>query len=146
MFFLKELPTQKILEGYAKRFPNMDAGKTAKVLKQLRSASILLRRLEAYFADHDLSQTRFLIMIVLDRNPPQKVLAMKDLVECLDVSKPIISNTLKALQKDGYIEITACEYDGRSKRITLTKSGERKLIDVLPGYYEIINNSCFEWK
>ncbi|MBU2711804.1 MarR family winged helix-turn-helix transcriptional regulator [Zooshikella harenae] len=140
MFFLKELPTQKILKQYAKQFPEMDLEKTEAALTMLRQASLLIRKLDAYFAEQGLSQTRFLILIVLDREPDLGQFTMKDIVSRLDVSKVVITNTLKALEKEGLVEVKDCIEDRRAKKIEITKKGCSKLKSILPGYYRLINN------
>ena len=139
MFFLKELPTQKMLERYSEQYSEMDLEKTDAALRLLRRASLFIRKLDQYFAKYDLSQTRFLILIILDREPDLQHLTISDLVERLDVSKPVITNTIKTLCKSDLVNISACQSDMRSKMITITDQGREKLKTVLPNYYKLIN-------
>ncbi|MGI0119573.1 MarR family winged helix-turn-helix transcriptional regulator [Zooshikella sp. RANM57] len=139
MFFLKELPTQEMLKQYAQQFPEMDVERTEAALNMLRQASLLIRKLEAYFAEQGLSQTRFLILIVLDREPSLGHFSMKDLVSRLDVSKVVITNTLKSLEKEGLVDVKDCIDDRRAKKIAITKKGRSTLKRILPGYYMLIN-------
>lgn len=141
MFFLKELPTKETIEKYKERFPQMNNEAVDEALRMLRRASLLLRELEAYFSTHGLSQSRFLAMIILDREHNQKGLSAKTLAGRLDISKPVVTKTLKSLERDKYISIAANKMDGRGKWIKLTKSGRQKLNDLLPGYFSIINNA-----
>ena len=69
MFFLKELPTNNMLERYKGLFPSENLTHTKEALSMLRRASLLMRNLEAYFASHGLSQLKFLILIVIHREP-----------------------------------------------------------------------------
>lgn len=141
MFFLRELPTKQTLEKYKERFPEMNTEAVDDALKMLRKASLLLRVLEAYFSDHGLSQTRFLAMIILDREHNKKGLSAKTIASRLDISKPVVTNTLKSLERDKFITTTKNRSDGRGKWIKLTKSGRQKLDDLLPGYFRIINDA-----
>ena len=141
MFFLKELPTREILDRYSNRYSDMNIEKTEAALKMLRKASILLRELEAYFSQNGLSQTRFLILIVLDREPELDPLTISDLVDRLDVSKPVITNTLKTLEDEALVEVFECIKDRRAKRISITVKGQQKLHAILPGYYRLINEA-----
>lgn len=138
MFFLKELPTREILETYGRRYPAMDVPCIEKALTMLRSASSLLRKLESYFAGHGLSQTRFLLLIVIDREPDTSALTASELGQRLDVSKPVISNTLKSLVSDGLVQSAPHQGDNRSKLFSLTPAGKKRLDAVLPGYYGVI--------
>lgn len=138
MFFLKDLPTQDMLQGYQARFATMDTPAVEAALKLLRRASLLLRELEAYFAQHGLSQTRFLILVLLDRDPAVEGLSAKGLSEKLDISKPIVTNTLKALAREGLLQVTDNVEDRRARWITLTPAGRRRLHALLPGYFDVI--------
>lgn len=139
MFFLKNLPTRQILEAYAKRFPNMNVEWVETALSTLRSASLLLRRLEAYFAEHGLSQTRFLILILIDRESEKTGLTATEIVEQLDISKPVVSTTLKSLVREGLIESFPNEKDARSRLFGLSQQGKNKIDALMPGYYELLH-------
>ncbi|MFP4390399.1 MAG: MarR family winged helix-turn-helix transcriptional regulator [Desulfococcaceae bacterium] len=138
MFFLKTLPTREILESYANRFPMMDVEVVAEALSMLRSASLLLRKLESYFGDHGLSQTRFLILILIDREPGKAGLTATELVHQLDISKPVVSNTIKAMVGEGLLTPLPHPSDARSRLFQLTEAGKRRLDALMPGYYELI--------
>ena len=141
MFFLKELPTHETLQKYKKRFPQMNVRAVDKALKMLRRASLILRDLEAYFSLHGLSQTRFLAMVILDREHNRRGLSAKTIASRMDISKPVVTNTLKSLERDKLIQVSRNIDDGRAKWVKLTDRGRRKLNDLLPGYFEIINNA-----
>ncbi len=139
MFFLKELPGRHMVEGYAARFDNVDPDTVLGALDLMRSASLLIRELEAYFARYDLSQLRFLTLIMIDREPERISLAASEIADRLDVSRPVITRTLKSLEQSGLIAIAGDELDGRSKQVSLTARGNAKLQDVLPGYFSILH-------
>lgn len=136
---MKDLPTKEMLASYKKEFPEMRPEAVEAALIFMRQASLLLRDLEKYFAQHGLSQTRFLILILLDREANQEGLMAMDLVAKMDVSKTVISKTVHALEKEGLIKSEEHKQDARSKWLTLTTKGKKLLYDVLPGYYRIIN-------
>jgi DNA-binding MarR family transcriptional regulator len=133
-----------MMQRYADKFPEMDIDKTDEVLVMLRRASLFIRKLEAYFMTHNLSQTRFVILMVLDREPDQEEFVISDLVRRLDVSKPVISNSLKSLEKVGFVAVSDCKSDGRAKKISITDLGRRKVYEILPGYYKMINEESDE--
>jgi len=139
MFFLKELPTRETLEVYKERFPGMNVDKVEAALHMLKNASLLMRELDAYFAEHGLSQLRFLIMIVLDRETDRDSLKVSEIADRLDVSRPVMTRTIKALIDDGFLKWSADEKDGRARLISLTGAGREKLHGVLPGYYRLID-------
>ncbi len=116
MFFLKELPSEKIMQRYARRFPEMNIDKTREALHMMRNASLLMRDLENYFRKYHFSMTRFLILIVLDREPELETFTISDLVSRLDISKPVITTTAKRLEQDKMIQFDKNESDARYKK------------------------------
>jgi DNA-binding MarR family transcriptional regulator len=141
MFFLKELPTRAMMERYAARFPEMDVGRTATALGLLRRASLLLRRLDAYFSEFGLSQTRFLVLIVLEREEDRERYRMADLVRRIDVSKPVMTKVVRGLEADGLVSVEASPADKRVKHVAITKAGRSLLAEVLPGYFTLLREA-----
>lgn len=140
MFFLKELPTRQMLETYHERFPKMNVGLVEAALHLLRRASLLMRELDTYFAQHKLSQLRFLVLIVLDREPSKDGLMASEVAARLDVSRPVTTRTLKMLKDEALLEIADHAEDGRAMLVTLTAKGRKTLHKLLPGYYRVIEN------
>jgi DNA-binding MarR family transcriptional regulator len=138
MFFLKELPTRQMLETYHKRFPQMNVESVDAALHLLRRASLLMRKLDTYFVNKNLSQLRFLILIVLDRESSRDGLMASEVAARLDVSRPVTTRTLQTLKDDGLLEFASHGEDARAKLVTLTSKGRLKLRNVLPGYYKVI--------
>lgn len=138
MFFLKELPTRAMLEAYNERFPAMNVSAVESALRLLRQASLLLRELDAYFVTHDLSQLRFLVLVVLDRESDRDGLMASEIAARLDVSRPVATRTLQTLASAGLLQVDTHVDDGRAKQVRLTSTGRRKLGALLPGYYRVI--------
>lgn len=138
MFFLKEMPTRQMLEGYSARFLEMDIDTVDSALRLLRRSSLLMRELEAYFAGHGLSQTRFLTMMVVDREPGRAGLLPSEIADRLDVSRPVVTGTIKALEREGLLDSVRVAEDGRAKRMALTPAGHAALSSILPGYFSLI--------
>lgn len=138
MFFLKELPTREMLQNYRERYPGMNAEAVADALRLLRRGSLLMRELEAYFATRRLSQTRFLVMIVIDREPEQRGLLASEIADRLDISRPVVTETVKAMARAGLLSSVSVTEDARARRISLTPPGRATLGELLPGYFAII--------
>jgi DNA-binding MarR family transcriptional regulator len=137
VFFLKDLPTRQMVEGYALSH-GVDPSTIEDALSMMRRASLLIRKLETYFSGHDLSQLRFLIMIVIDREPNRDSLTIGEITERLDVKGPVITRTIKVLVDDGLVAIGRDEDDQRTRHASLTPAGKAKLADVIPGYLQLI--------
>jgi len=141
MFFLKDLPTQEILETYHAKFPAMNVKHVDDALHMLRQASVLMRGLDAYFAAQGLSQLRYLILVVLDREPGRNgLLTASEVAARIDVSRPVMTRTLHSLVRDGWVTMDVHGDDARARLIGLTSAGREKLHQVLPGFYRVIDD------
>lgn len=140
MFFLKELPSRQMVEAYASTH-GVEAQTVEDALSMMRRASILIRRLEAYFADHELSQLRFLTLIVIDREPERHMLTIGEITDRLDVAGPVVTRTLKSLADQGLVSIASDKKDRRTRHVSLTLAGRNKLSSVLPGYFRLIEEA-----
>ncbi|MCA1944160.1 MAG: MarR family transcriptional regulator [Desulfovibrio sp.] len=65
-------------------------------------------------------------------------LTATELAAHLDVSKPVVSNTVQALLREGLLEATPHERDQRSRRIRLSSVGLARLNALLSGYYDVL--------
>ena len=141
MFFLKELPSRETLDRYHERFPDMQPEVIGEALHLMKQGSLLIRRLDEYFTGHGFSQLRYLILVVIDRQPDRDEMTVTELAANLDVSKPVMTRTLKGLAEDGFIDIAIHDKDRRVKLVRLTRAGRDKLAAILPGYYDTIQNA-----
>ncbi|MBM7069615.1 MarR family winged helix-turn-helix transcriptional regulator [Actibacterium sp. 188UL27-1] len=139
MFFLKELPAKRMIEGYTARYPQADADTIERALVMMRDASLLVRRIDGFFAAGGFSQLRFLVLIVIDREPERDSLYMTEIAARLDVSRPVTTRTVQSLIKAGLVEATGHKDDKRQKLITITTAGHARLQQLLPDYYALIS-------
>lgn len=140
VFFLKDLPSRRMIEGYGDRFSPGSEASIEQALIMMRNASVLVRRIDLYFAANGLSQLRFLIMIVIDREIDRDWLTQAEIAEKLDVSKPVMTRTVQTLLKAGLLSVEADKEDRRIKRLSLTSDGQALLFDLLPGYFDTITS------
>ena len=135
MFFLKDLPTPEMIN----QFSDVTAGTSAEaILRQLtllRDASRTLRRVEAYLADHGFSQTQFLTIMVIVREPGRAGLSPAEIADRLDVSRPVLSKVLATMERNGLITRIAQKDDGRRVEMRLRPEGQARFDALLPGYF-----------
>ena len=140
MFFLKDLPTQEMVSNYAAQIPELVPQKTQTALQMLRQASILMRNLERYFTSYNLSQTQFLILIILHRDPAKTHHLASEIAIKMDVSKPVLSTALKTLLKRELIAYSKNQSDARAKPLNITPAGVTLLLKLLPEYFKILQS------
>ncbi|WP_240500146.1 MarR family transcriptional regulator [Sphingomonas montana] len=116
----------------------MNPQAVGEALRLLRRGSLLMRELEAYFSAHALSQTRFLTMILIDREPARDGLFPSEIADRLDISRPVVTDTIKSLERAGLLHSIRDISDRRAKKVRLTPDGRAALAAVLPGYFALI--------
>lgn len=137
MFFLKTLPSARMVEGYAGAY-NVSAETIIDALTLMRRASQMIRRLESFFSSHGLSQLRFLFLIVIDREPDRDRLTVGEITDRLDVAGPVVARTLRVLEANGYVTSHKDEDDARTKQVRLTPKAHTLLKRLLPDYFAIL--------
>ena len=138
MFFLKELPTDAMVSRYGSEYSVAEVEGITSTLKELRKYSLLTRKLDEYFTSHNLSQLRFLVMMVIDRELDRNCLYAYEIADRLDVSKPVLSRAIKKLLEDALLSATKDLKDSRAVSLSLTLSGQKLLKSILPDYFLIL--------
>lgn len=129
-----------MVDGYVSTTGVGDADTVAQALFMMREASQLERILDAYFGSHNLSQLKFHILIVIDREPETDSLRQSEINQRLDVSKPVLHRTVVSLLNDGLLVRSDDTEDSRAHRLALTHAGKTILAAILPGYFEAISD------
>ncbi len=137
MFYLKDLPTDTTLHEFSRRYPNMNPSAIKTCAELLRTGSELLTAFETMLGNHGLSQGRFLILIVMNRNPDDEV-SPSSLSEKVGVRRATMTGLLDKLERDDLIERLAHQRDRRKIAVRLTSKARQVLAEMLPDYYRSI--------
>jgi DNA-binding MarR family transcriptional regulator len=137
MFYLKDLPTDTSLQEFSRLYPNMNPSAIKSCAELLRTGSELLTTFETILGCHNLSQGRFLTLIVLNRNPNDAV-SPSYLADKIGVRRATMTGLLDRLERDGLIERLSGHPDRRKIGVQLTFNGHQVLADLLPDYYRNI--------
>lgn len=138
MFLLRDLPTRSMIERYAAAHAPGKAATIEQTLAALRQASRLIRRLDTFFAAHDISLLRFLILMVIDREPNRDWLTFSEIADRIDVSRPVLSRTIKSLRAAELLTETADTKDARITRLSISADGQARFDSLLPDYFAIL--------
>ena len=92
-----------------------------------RAEMSVLEGVLGIFADHQITTTEFLVLVLVAENPG---ISQADLAEALDVERPRMVPMLNKLEKRDLAKRTVGAADGRFRQIHLTKSGQQ-LVRVL---------------
>ena len=105
----------------------------------LRTGSDLLTGFEKMLGKYGLSQGRFLVLIVMNRQPDKET-TPSVLADKIGVTRATMTGLLDGLEKDGLIKRFAHEKDRRKQSLKLTKKGKAVLEKLLPDYWSRLDN------
>lgn len=134
MLQLRDLPTNEVLDKFARRYPDADVTAVGSFLHLLRVATDLSVALDACLSRHGLLQGRWWVLILLMRED-EKISTPSILAEKAGVSRATMTGLLDGLEQGGLIERIYDSSDRRSVQIKLTDAGQAKLDEVMPDYY-----------
>lgn len=134
VFLLQDIPKYEVIRECSSRYPDVDPSSLAVGLVLLRVASDLLSGMEGYYAEHGLSQGRFTVLMLLNREPDASM-SPSDLAERSGVSRATMTGLLDGLERDGLIDRRASSEDRRMQRVSLSERGRTRLQDMLPEYF-----------
>ena len=140
IFLLKNLPNTETLKRYKSTFPELNVSTMQLSLSLLKLSSVLIKRLEEYFSEYNLTLAKFLALIVIQRES-RGYLLISEIADHMGVSKKNTSRLLDSLVRDGLVSINSCSTDRRVRKVSLLADGNKALESVLPGYYKLLN--CF---
>lgn len=139
MFYLLDQPTEKEFQSLAARYKEMEPSSVKAAVTLLKTGSDVLTGFEKMLNGYGLSQGRFLILIVMNRQPDQStspsVLAGK-----IGVTRATMTGLIEGLVKDGLIKRYVDKSDRRKYSLRLTVKGTRLLESLLPDYWSRIFN------
>lgn len=137
MFYLRDLPKYETLLSHSKRYPNVDPAACEAFLVLLRVASDVLHACDEYLLSHGLSQGRFTVLMILNRNP-EAGLSPSDLADRAGVTRATMTGLLDGLEREALIRREPHPQDRRMLTVRLTEIGISRLDAILPDYFRRI--------
>ena len=138
MLLLRDLPRYEMLQEKSKRYPELDASAVEATLVLLRVASDVFEGMGAHLARHELSQGRFMVLVLLDRHERGEGVSPSEIAEQLGVTRATVTGLLDGLEKEALISRQTHPEDRRAFCIELTPKGRQFLATLLPGHYRRI--------
>jgi DNA-binding MarR family transcriptional regulator len=138
MLMLKDLPKYECLLEGAKRYPDLDPTSCESFLTLMRVASDVLEAFGQFLASYQLSQGRFTVLMLLNRNPEQPA-NPADLAERSGVTRATMTGLIDGLERDGFVKREPDLNDRRMMVVRLTEKARGFLDTMLPDYFRRIS-------
>ena len=134
MLLLKEVPQYECLLERSKRYPELDPSSMEAFLHLLRTSSEVFEAFRAVLSRHKISQGRFTVLILLNRDPETPV-NLADLAERSRVTRATMTGLIDTLERDGLVRREHSAGDRRMLLVRLTDLGRTFLDGILPDYF-----------
>jgi DNA-binding MarR family transcriptional regulator len=131
----KGIPKHEALKAHAARYPDLDPSAVEACIALVRVAGEMVSAFGEHFARHGTSQGRFIIMVLLNRDP-DKSLSPSALADMSSVTRATITGLLDGLESDGLIRRVPTASDRRSHSVCLTAKGKRFMNKMLPDHFK----------
>jgi DNA-binding MarR family transcriptional regulator len=138
MFYLRDLPKYEALRQRAARYPEIDPRAFEAFLVLLRVGSDVLDALEAYLASRGMSQGKFTILMLLNRDPDVGV-SPSELAERSGVTRATITGLLDGLSREKLVSREDDTGDRRKAVVRLTARGRKVIDGIVPDYYRHVS-------
>lgn len=137
MFYLLDQPTEDEFQILAQRYQQMSPSSVKAAVTLLKTGSDLLTGFEKMLGTYGLSQGRFLILMVMNRQPGEAA-SPSILAEKIGVTRATMTGLITGLVKEGLIRRSYAKADRRRQKLRLTAKGKALLEEILPDYWSRI--------
>ena len=134
MLLLKEVPQYECLLERSRRYPELDPSAMEAFLHLLRTSTDVFFVFRALLAKHELSQGRFVVLALLNRDPGKPV-NLADLAERSRVTRATMTGLIDTLERDRLVKREPSAGDRRMLLVRLTNTGKAFLEKILPHYF-----------
>ena len=137
MLLLRDLPKYEAIRQRAARYPGIDPRAVESCLVLLRVASDVLDAIEAYLSMHGMSQGKFTVLMLLNRDP-SAAMGPSELADKAGVTRATITGLLDGLVREQLVSRQEHAGDRRKAVVRLTPRAVGLLDEMLPEYYRQI--------
>lgn len=138
MFQLKECSEIEAHQNFAQKYKEYTHSKFIPCVYLLKAGSEALRAFEKFLSKYNFSQAKFLILMILMRNP-KKSLIPTEIARIMGVKKPTITGVIDGLLRENLVTREQDESDRRKIMIKISKKGIEQIEKILPEYFTHMN-------
>ena len=148
---LKDLPRYECLLEAAKEFPDLDPSAAEAFLHLLHTGDEVFGVTDQNLGEHDISQGRFGVLMLLWRGAQPREARLlcaeecrpgprtpAELAEAAGVTRATMTGLVDTLERDGFVKRQPDPKDRRQMSVRLTARGEKFLQAFLPGHFKAI--------
>ena len=138
---LKDPPRYECLVEASKQFPDLDPSASEAFIHLLRAGDEVWGAMNTHFASHNITQGRFLVMMLLmEKADPAcpRATTPAEIADLASVSRATVTGLLDTLERDGFVVRRPDPKDRRQMSVELTAKGQGFMHEFLPGHFRLI--------
>jgi DNA-binding MarR family transcriptional regulator len=139
---LKDLPRYECLLEASREFPDLDPSATEAFLHLLRAGDEAFRVAEQHFAEYDITQGRFGVLMALwgqcHREGREMPLSPAEIAERTGVTRATVTGLIDTLERAELVARSPHSGDRRMTSVVLTSRGEKLLARILPAHFRLM--------
>jgi DNA-binding MarR family transcriptional regulator len=139
MFLLRDLPKYESIRQQSERYPQIDPRAVEAFLVLWRTATDTLSAFETFLGKHGMSQGKFTVLMILNRNPDQGV-NPSELADRAGVTRATMTGLLEGLEREKLISRQGDRVDRRRAVVRLTPTTQTVLDGILPDYFRQLHH------
>jgi len=139
MFLLRDLPKYESIRQQSERYPQIDPRAVEAFLVLWRTATDTLSAFESFLGKHGMSQGKFTVLMILNRNPDQGV-NPSELADRAGVTRATMTGLLEGLEREKLVSRQGDRVDRRRAVVRLTPGAQSMLDAMLPDYFRQLHH------
>jgi DNA-binding MarR family transcriptional regulator len=135
MLLPRDTPNPDQIAALERRYGCVDGGACEACILLLHTANDVVGAFATHLASHDMSQGRFIVLMMLNREP-EKHFMPSQLAELCCVTKATMTGLIDGLERDGLVTRHPSSDDRRATFVSLSPAGLALLDRILPPHFE----------
>lgn len=131
---LRDYPKYFALQEIAEGVPDADQTAIESTMALLRVSGDIISLLDGHFAQHQLSQGRFFVLMFLEQSG-KKGLSATQLAEKAVVTRATMTGLIDSLERDSLVRRYPHPTDRRTNIIRITDKGKKVIRQMVPGHF-----------
>ncbi len=138
MFYLRDFPNEQVFSRMRESYPDLDADAISCFLRLIVTGSEFITHLDKMLAEFSLTHGRWVTLLLLRRREITQALP-SELAKEQGVTRATMSGLINQLERHNLVMKQSDPEDGRQTTIILTDAGSKLIGQVMPSYYELID-------
>ncbi|HUG13224.1 MAG TPA: MarR family transcriptional regulator [Opitutaceae bacterium] len=134
MLLPRDTPNPEQITALEQRYGCVDGGACETCILLLHTANDVVGAFCTHLAAHEMSQGRFIVLMLLNRDP-EKVFMPSQLAEMCSVTKATMTGLIDGLEREGLVARHPSQEDRRAILVGMSQKGVELMDRILPGHF-----------